>query len=61
MTETRPTKRTPIEGGASPSRATRLPYTPPQLTPLGALRTATLGGSPGIGETANPETRAPLP
>ncbi len=60
MTETRQIQRTPTEREEAPTGAVRLPYMPPQLTPLGALRTVTLGGSPGTGESANPGLRKNL-
>lgn len=37
----------------------RKPYLKPFLTPLGDLRSLTLGGSPGIGDSGSAGTRKP--
>jgi hypothetical protein len=37
----------------------RRPYRKPQLRKLGDLRTLTLGGSPGVGDSGSPGTRKP--
>jgi hypothetical protein len=37
----------------------RKPYRKPQLGKLGDLRTLTLGGSPGVGDSLNPINQAP--
>lgn len=35
----------------------RKPYVRPQLYPFGDLRSLTLGGSPGVGDSGNPRTQ----
>ncbi len=41
--------------------AARQPYASPALTRLGNLRGSTLGGSPGSGDSGNPEIQRVLP
>jgi len=39
---------------SAPRRGGRRPYAPPRLEALGDLRTLTLGGSPGLGDSGDP-------
>ena len=64
MSERRPSARGP-DGSAvgrvgEHGAASRRPYEPPRLEPLGDVRTLVLGGSPGIGDSAtNPHIYRP--
>ena len=56
MTEMRQAHDLPAAGEIAPASAARLPYSPPRLEVLGALRTVTLGPSPGLGESVGGQT-----
>ena len=53
------TEQRPAPGTPTPPTSRR-PYRTPRLETLGDLRSLTLGGSPGMGDSANTAIESPL-